>query len=132
MKPSQRDFGGDWTTEKLERVRKYLGAYTTIMNGQNFRFAYIDAFAGTGYRTYKRTDAPDELMLPEIAADAEVQGFLDGSARIALQVEPPFQNYILIEKDASRFAELQKLKAEFHARDIELVRSDANLYLKAD
>ena len=23
-------FGGDWTSDKLERVRKYLGAYTTI------------------------------------------------------------------------------------------------------
>jgi hypothetical protein len=36
-------FGGDWTEEKLNRVEKYLKAYATIMNKQNFRFAYIDA-----------------------------------------------------------------------------------------
>ena len=27
-------FGGDWTTEKLERVKKYLQAYVRIMNKQ--------------------------------------------------------------------------------------------------
>ena len=41
----KRQFGGDWTEEKLERVRKYLSAYTTIMSKQPFCFAYIDAFA---------------------------------------------------------------------------------------
>ena len=25
-------FGGDWTAEKLERVKKYLQAYVRIMN----------------------------------------------------------------------------------------------------
>ena len=128
MKQNQQNFGGDWTTEKLERVRKYLRAYTTIMKDQNFRFAYIDAFAGTGYRTYRQDTNPNELMLPEIT-EPEVQGFLDGSARIALQVQPKFQNYILIEKDENRFAELQKLKVEFPSDDIKLIQSDANEYL---
>lgn len=128
MRQNQQNFGGGWTTEKLERVRKYLKAYTTIMKDQNFRFAYIDAFAGTGYRTDRLDTNPNELMLPEIA-EQEVQGFLDGSARIALQVQPKFQNYILIEKDENRFAELQKLKVDFPSDDIELVQSDANEYL---
>ena len=43
-------FGGDWTEEKLKRVEKYLKAYATIMNKQNFRFAYIDAFAGNNVK----------------------------------------------------------------------------------
>lgn len=128
MRQSQQNFGGDWTTEKLERVRKYLKAYATIMKDWNFRFAYIDAFAGTGYRTDRQDTNPDELMFPEIA-EQEVQRFLDGSARIALQVQPKFQNYILIEKDDNRFAELQKLKVEFPSDDIELIQSDANEYL---
>ena len=67
-------------------------------------------------------------MFPEIA-EREVQEFLDGSARIALQAEPRFQKYILIEKDDNRFAELQNLKAEFSSDDIELIQSDANEYL---
>ena len=69
-------------------------------------------------------------MLPEMA-EQEVQEFLDGSARIALQVEPRFQKYILIEKDENRFAELQKLKNEFPSDDIDLIQSDANEYLKS-
>ena len=48
---------------------------------------------------------------------------------VALQVQPRFQKYILIEKDENRFAELQKLKVEFPSDDIELVQSDANEYL---
>ena len=130
MRHNQQNFGGGWTTEKLERVRKYLRAYTTIMKDQNFHFAYIDAFAGTGYRTDRLDTNPKELMLPEMA-EQEVQEFLDGSARIALQVEPRFQKYILIEKDENRFAELQKLKNEFPSDDIDLIQSDANEYLKS-
>ena len=129
MRQKQQNFGGGWTTEKLERVRKYLKAYATIMKCQNFHFAYIDAFAGTGYRTYRQDADSDELMFPEIA-EREVQEFLDGSARIALQAQPRFQKYILIEKDENRFAELQELKIEFPSDDIELIQSDANKYLK--
>ena len=129
MKQNQQNFGGNWTTEKLERVRKYLKAYATIMKNWNFHFAYIDAFAGTGYRTDRQDADPNELMFPEIA-EREVQEFLDGSARIALQVRPRFQKYILIEKDENRFAELQKLEVEFPSDDIELIQSDANEYLK--
>lgn len=121
-------FGGDWTTEKLERVRKYLVAFATIMNKQKFRFAYIDAFAGTGYRTLKQDDG--QLLLPEFS-EQESENFLAGSASIALQVKPRFTKYIFIEKDEKRFTELQKLKEEFPslADDITLEKGEANDYL---
>ena len=45
MKHGSQTFGGTWTEEKLERVRKYLAAYSTIMAKQKFRFAYIDVRA---------------------------------------------------------------------------------------
>jgi three-Cys-motif partner protein len=54
-------FGGDWTNEKLERVRKYLHEYTKIFNAnpraKKLHTIYVDAFAGTGYRTSK-SDQP--------------------------------------------------------------------------
>lgn len=126
MKRAKQSFGGDWTQEKLERVRKYLSAYTTIMSHYNFRFAYIDAFAGTGYRTIKKDENQEELPFPDL------QPFLDGSARIALQITPRFTKYIFIEQSESRFAELQKLKEEFpqFQNDIILVNADANSYIK--
>ncbi len=124
-------FGGDWTEEKLERVRKYLVAYATIMNRYHYKFAYIDAFAGTGYRTLKTEGQDTGLMFPELAAQDTVD-FLDGSARIALQVEPSFNRYIFIEKDERRFAELERLKDDFPALAdrILLERADANAYIQ--
>jgi three-Cys-motif partner protein len=48
--PSLQRFGDkSWTQDKLERVRKYLVAYSTIMRKRDYPFAYIDGFAGTGY-----------------------------------------------------------------------------------
>jgi three-Cys-motif partner protein len=131
MNDSRHSFGGDWTTEKLERVRKYLVAYATIMNKQHFQFAYIDAFAGTGYRTKQKSADSSESIFPQLLED-ESQGFLDGSARIALQVEPKFHKYIFIESDPKRYAALESLKDEYPAlsNDILLENSDANVYLK--
>lgn len=124
-------FGGNWTEEKLERVREYLSAYTTIMNKQPFRFAYIDAFAGMGYRTLKESENSSELMFPEMF-EPGVQEFLDGSARIALGVQPQFHKYIFIEKDKNRFSKLQELKDDFpHLHDrIQLVQDEANTYVQ--
>ena len=126
----QQSFGGDWTEEKLNRVRKYLVAYATIMSKYNFRYAYIDAFAGTGYRELKEDEESSTLMLPELI-EQESKKFLDGSARIALQTEPRFNKYIFIEKDENKIAELNKLKAEFTnlANDITIIQSDANIYI---
>jgi three-Cys-motif partner protein len=45
----KHSFGGDWTREKLERVKAYLDAYMTALKNQRFKLGYIDAFAGTGY-----------------------------------------------------------------------------------
>src|SRR5690554_7513878 len=83
-------FGGDWTTEKLERVKKYLQAYVRIMNKQNFRFLYIDAFAGTGYVELKDKQEDKIASLLLDLAKAEPQRFIQGSAQVALQIEPSF------------------------------------------
>ena len=124
-------FGGGWTEEKLERVQKYLVEYSKIMNKQSFRFAYMDAFAGTGYRTLKQEQNPSQYLFPELAAK-DSQQFLDGSARIALQIRPQFTKYIFIEKDESRFAQLRQLKDDFPevATSIDLVNADCNTWLQ--
>lgn len=128
---AQHNFGGNWTALKLERVRKYLRAYTTIMSKQPFRFAYIDAFAGTGYRTLKESGNATELMLPKMYEE-DVKKFFDGSARVALEVTPRFSKYIFIEKNETRFGELQRLLEEFPdlQTDIKLVQDEANSYLQ--
>src|SRR2546423_10904063 len=101
------------------------------MKEKRFRFAYIDAFAGTGYRTTLKAKRTAETLLPEIFEE-DSQEFIAGSARIALQVRPRFNKYIFIELNPKRVAQLQKLKEEFPdlAKDISVVPSDANTFLK--
>lgn len=129
---STQQFGGDWTTEKLDRLRKYLAAYTKILSKQPFTYAYIDAFAGTGYRTTKATTNEEDLLLPELA-DVEPQRFLQGSARIALECEPAFHKYIFIEKNEEKLAELQSsLSREFPEKENQIIfiRGDANTVIQ--
>jgi three-Cys-motif partner protein len=128
------EFGGDWTSEKLERVRKYLAAYTTIFaknpRAQKLTTIYVDAFAGTGYRTATRQQIGPLLFPEQIEPDA--QAFLKGSARIALEVEPPFKRYLFIERKPRRAQELEKLKSEFptKANDIVIESAEANEFLQ--
>ena len=113
-------FGGPWTQRKLGVVREYLRLYATALKNQSFERIYIDAFAGTGDRTDKRHDSLPLLDLPEFDAVAK------GSARLALEVEPAFHHYILIERATRRASELEALKAEFPNLKIEIVNADGN------
>ena len=73
---------------------------------------YVDAFAGTGYR---ENDVASHLsdgffQFPEIDELAK------GSARVALEVSPPFDKYVFIEMNRGRFEALRELEREFPAR----------------
>lgn len=57
----QHSFGGDWTELKLKILQGYLKAYLTALKKQPFDLIYIDAFAGTGYRSASSAQASDEL-----------------------------------------------------------------------
>ncbi|MBU0462893.1 MAG: three-Cys-motif partner protein TcmP [Proteobacteria bacterium] len=124
-------FGGNWTEEKLKRVEKYLIAYATIMNKQNFRFAYIDAFAGTGYIEEKKNKTDGKISLFQQNDIKEIETFSKGSARIALEIKPEFDKYIFIEKSKKHFTELLKLKEEFKDKEakIDLINTDANNWI---
>ncbi|MCK4249295.1 MAG: three-Cys-motif partner protein TcmP [Candidatus Omnitrophica bacterium] len=124
-------FGGDWTAKKLDRVKKYLKAYATMMNKQQFIFAYIDAFAGTGYREEKKEFDESQMVFFQQDDIADIEKYSEGSARVALQIKPEFNKYIFIEKSKKHFIELLKLKEEFpdKLKRMELVNANANSYL---
>ena len=126
-------FGGSWTEEKLEIIRKYLHAYTTALKKQGFELIYIDAFAGTGY-CGKQSSSPSGRQLdifPDLA-DEDAQAYITGSARIALETTPAFQKYVYIDLDPDNCAKLHDLKNEFpsKASAIEIVNADANDYIR--
>jgi len=89
-------FGGRWTAEKLDILRKYLSFYTLALSRQKFDLVYIDAFAGTGRC--------------EIAIDGG-RRTIDGSAKIALDCAPGFACYRFIEKKRHHAEQLEALIA---------------------
>jgi three-Cys-motif partner protein len=94
-------FGGHWTEIKLDMLHRYLRFYMTALKQKPFGKIYIDAFAGTGFRSVK--EAPVGFLESEAATVPA------GSARLSLEVDPPIDRYIFIEKNRKRFAELQNL-----------------------
>ncbi len=134
-KGSAHRFGGNWTDQKLDVIGEYLRSYTTALKDKPtrekpFRKAFIDAFAGTGYRS-PSAESPDqqtqERLFPDLAA-LEPQALLDGSARIALSINPVFDKYIFVERSAARCEQLEQLKVEFPklAPSIDIRHGDAN------
>ncbi len=123
---SEHEFGGVWTDKKLELLRKYMDFYATALKNFPFRKIYIDAFAGTGYRSRKSSKEQAALNFPEF------QELTKGSARIALEVEPAFDEYIFIEKNRNRFKELKKLQDDFPflSERIKFKKEDANTAIK--
>src|SRR5271166_1063587 len=109
---TEHKFGGDWTDIKLAKLEKYLKAYRTIFSGneraRHFRTWYVDAFAGTGSRAIPSSSSfiTEDLFAEDVYEDAEIKGYRDGSARIALGLDDPFHSYLFIDKSRNRVAEL--------------------------
>ncbi|MCZ7620309.1 MAG: three-Cys-motif partner protein TcmP [Myxococcota bacterium] len=132
---SDQSFGGDWTDAKLQVLRGYLSAYTMALRNTPFRKVYIDAFAGTGYRRPRpgiREPENQGELFPDLAAYPP-QELLAGSARIALECEPPFDEYRFIERDEDRCSALADLAREFPDRESRVIirPGDANEELLA-
>ncbi len=127
---AKHQFGGSWTEQKLERVRKYLGAYTKIFRQNSkaryFRTTYVDGFAGTGHRA-----APSESD-SGLAVDDDAEALKKGSARIALEIDPSFDRYVFVERDKRRIGDLEALRDSFpsKASQIRIENDDANSLLK--
>jgi len=129
----QQEFGGPWTTRKLGCLRQYLEAYRTIFSVNRqaawYQTTYVDAFAGTGYR---RCCGP-ETDEPPLFEDAEADEFEKGSARIALEVVPPFDEYVFVDYCEECARELESLRQEFTglADRVRIVKEDANRFVRA-
>jgi len=121
QKTGRNVFGGPWTQEKLKIIEDYLSAYMRALKNQPFRKVYIDAFAGSGSIYHKDTSERNSLKLP---LDEDTEEFLRGSASIAIEIKPPFDSYVFIEKDEKRCRELERFKDV--RENITIKRGDAN------
>lgn len=125
MAGAEHSFGGAWTEHKLSAVSYYLQFYTRALSGtagKGFKFDlwYIDAFAGSGERTETQTKGGIFEGTP--VEWEKVQ--LDGSAKRAMAVTPPFKRLVFIEDDPARYSALSAL-GDADPR-VECVKGDAN------
>jgi len=106
---------GYWSEVKLDLVRKYAQAYSTILSKQTSIKAhlYIDGFAGAGVHLSRSTGE-----------------FIPGSPLNALNVAPPFSEYHFVDLDGGR-AENLRLLAQ--GRDnVSVYEGDCNAILRRD
>ncbi len=96
-------------------VLRYLGFYTKALNGKFKNLVYIDAFAGTGSREH---DEGGETCSTE------------GSALLALDIEPPFSKYFFIEMDQKKALELTRKLASKSERETSVIVGDANINVR--
>lgn len=104
-------FGGPWTVIKLEAVKSYLKFYCQALNSQPFDLIYIDVCAGTG-----------KCQISDSSGTTDI----DGSAKIALDINPGFQEFHFIEQDPIKFEELKTLSSNYPNKNINHHNEDAN------
>jgi three-Cys-motif partner protein len=82
---------GFWSEIKLEIIKKYANAFTTIMKKQDWckGYVYIDAFSGAGIHISRKTGE-----------------FVPGSPLNALEIKNPFTEYHYIDIDKQKIETL--------------------------
>jgi three-Cys-motif partner protein len=97
--PSNDNWGGQWTQDKIEIFIKYLKAYLTIMKKHDYyELWYFDGFAGSG-QIY----------------DKAAKAFFEGIALKVMAIEEPksFDHYYFVELDK---AKAESLKIEIDTK----------------
>ncbi|HKZ85816.1 MAG TPA: three-Cys-motif partner protein TcmP [Anaerolineae bacterium] len=127
-------FGGSWTERKLAALRAYLVQYQVIFKkhpvARNLRTVYVDAFAGTGDRDAR----PGQTTVSLFGYGDETREFQQGSARVALNLEDKFDQYIFIDQKVGHIEALRKLverELPALAPQCEFVHGDANTWLQS-
>jgi three-Cys-motif partner protein len=130
-------FGGPWTENKLKRIDNYLDAYMTIFTGNSgaskLNTIYLDAFAGTGFRTSPGGDDLTEgLLFEDALEDPDADSLKKGSAYVALRTKPPFDRYIFVDQNPKHAESLATLRQAFPelAHRIAVEVADANTFLQ--
>ena len=113
IKSLRYDEVGIWSELKLEIQKKYATAYSQILTANGLHHSYIDAFAGAGHHIARRTNE----LLP-------------GSPVNALHINPPFEDFYLIDLNAARVEALRKETAD--RKNVRVYSGDCNKILLSE
>jgi len=98
---------GYWSEVKLDIVRKYAKAYSTIMTRKRLNHVYIDGFAGPGVNIARSTGK-----------------FVPGSPLNALNIEPKFNGFYFIDLDGDKVNHLRSLVGD--RSDVHIFQGNCN------
>jgi three-Cys-motif partner protein len=121
--PSDHQFGSQSTDLKLSMVEGYLRGFTTALRQKFGTLIYIDAFAGTGIRTIRRDAQPADWLSEGEPARIERRR---GSAQIALDIVPRFDELVFIDAKPAHYRALCALRDANADRRITALQGDAN------
>jgi len=110
------DVIGYWSEIKLDIIKEYAAAYSTILAAQQkprLHHVYIDAFAGAG------------IHLSKVTKEA-----ISGSPLNALSITPRFREYHLIDLDGDKIDLLRRIIGE--RPDVHTYTGDCNKVLLQD
>lgn len=106
----QFDEIGEWSEIKLEIIKEYARAYSTILSAQkraSFHHVYIDAFAGAGQHMSRAT-----------------RELVPGSPLNAIMVRPQFREFYLIDIRQEKTDYLRELVGP--RQDVHIYQGDCN------
>jgi three-Cys-motif partner protein len=128
---------GPWAQEKLKCLKAYLNAYTHVLLNETWCSTYyFDAFAGSGEARLRKPennrdygkDVP--LGFIEVEEDEDFAEYIEGSPRVALDIEHPFAHYLFVEKKSAHVEKLRELKSQYGMnRDITIYSGEAADYV---
>lgn len=108
---SEHSFGGNWTIQKLDILKRYLSFYVQALKGTPYKLIYIDAFAGSGRCNIKLRG--NSQLIP-------------GSANIALDTDPSFKEFFFIEKKSKHVKQLRELlSTHINGSAAKIIQGDA-------
>lgn len=117
--------------------RRLPDAYMTIFTGNprasKLNTIYLDAFAGTGFRTSPiAEDRAEGSLFEDALEDPDADSLKRGSSYVALRTEPAFGRYIFVDRNPDHAKSLEKLRQEFPelADRISVQVADANAFLQ--
>ena len=101
---------GAWGEQKLRLLATFCSMFTQAMRGKWDNLIYVDLFAGCGCSRIRGT-----------------RKFITGSPLAALDISPPFDRYVLCEKDEGLMAALRtRILTEHPGKDVRFIEGDVN------
>jgi three-Cys-motif partner protein len=107
--------------------------FTANPSASKLNTTYLDAFAGTGFRTSPvAADRAEGSLFEDALEDPDTDALKKGSAYVALRTDPPFGRYIFVDRNPTHAESLGALRKEFPnlANRISVRAADANTFLQ--